>query len=276
MPTETTETTEEQSALTTQEDESLETQENAEAGDIPEDETESGTDETVTFSPRQYEESLGFPAGSLKDCGTEEEALAKIRQMTDDYLNAGIGRVEPTEEPGTPTEKNADAQKQAPNPTTLESLTKKVDELSAVIAAQQKQTAEYQQANEQRALQEINQRLTKEVDSWASPKYGVSGTRSYEQNRALREFRNRVGDFVAGQSASDRACPTIEAVARSCWAHEDAKAFADHVNGKKPGKKSPPPLGTPGNATSPRGKDSPTNIHNAVFKDGRLVNASSL
>jgi hypothetical protein len=278
MPTEITDATVDSSVTKTPESDSVISDDQNVDSEIVESTDPVDITETESYDSRKYEESLGFPAGSLKNCKTEEAALIEIRKLTDAALSAGlgVGTAEESDGPVETTPVDA-APKQAPKPTTIEGLQAEIVKLNSRLDIRDSREAEAHKIASKRAAALIEHRLEAEVDAWASPVFGVKGSRTYAQTRELTKFKDITYDFINGlQTDKGKPVPTIEAVARSCWAYVDPKAFASHVNHKSSKKEDQTPLGTPGSSTSPADKDSPTNIHSAVFRNGRFVSASSL
>ena len=222
--------------------------------------------EQVKFDPSLIEESFGLPAGSLKGAKDEAGAYEVVRSLTDKTLVDGLSSQNVSQETFSEPETHKTA-KPADKPKVDDGTAKPNKELETMRAELAEIKAAFQQqaeATQRQLVAQFDNEFLAEVDSWESPKYGVAGSRNFDQIEAVMELRySRVPLFVAGNSKSGRPLPQAAAIARSCRVHHD--------EGFKPGEKkeqakSQQVLGTPGarRDVSGAGADGPRNIHEAI------------
>lgn len=143
----------------------------------------------------------------------------------------------------------------------LESLRQQLAESQSQIAALHQQV----EAQLAAAQAEVQRRLDREIDSWASPTLGVgrSRTRTLKQTEAAAAFRARVHQLVNAVAQSGGAIPTIEEVARTL------RPFADPAYRPGAAKSADrTPLGSPGtNRDAKGGGEQPRSIHHALAQN---------
>jgi hypothetical protein len=234
---------------------------------------EGATPATGTFNAAQFESDFGLAPGSLAGVTDEAAAIVKVREFTDRALTAGIGfessfvdedsvPAAPAAAPVSTAEQIAAAAKAGTTPGLAE-LQKEVADLKASLA---KQSAD----NEAGLKVQLNKRLAAVVDSWASPKYGVAGHRTYKQTKAFNDFTGQLKELVPGLAKTSQPIPVIETAALRLWSYDDPEGFDAHRKGAKPaeGAAGAAPLGTPGRQTEKGGDLSPHNIHEALYSPG--------
>lgn len=221
------------------------------------------TNETDNFDAESLEVSFGLPPGSLKDVKDQASALAAVRDLTDKTLVAGLGlpasAADDAEQKSEKGGKKPDAAKTKGTPVNeeIEALRAELSEVKGFIVEQTKM-------QKQQLVAEVDRRLDAEVDSWASPKYGVNGSRNYKQTKAYKALRDElVPRYLGGAQTAGVAIPTIEIVARRIRVHDD-DTFTPTVTKKADEKEKP--LGTPGARRDPSGKE-PNNIHEALMRN---------
>jgi len=241
--------------------------------------TTESTPGTDTFDAAQFAADFGLPATEFTEVKDEAAALAKLRDLTDRALTAGIGfsdefvDEEPAPTPAAPASTAAKvaeavAKTGEATPPGFAELQKEVADLKAALS---KQATD----NEVSLKVQLNKRLAAVVDSWASPKYGVSGSRTYKQTKAFNDFTAQLKELVPGLVKTSQPIPVIETAALRLWSYDDPDGFDASRKGKKGGTAAAAvaPLGTPGqqNSKGTAGADAPGNIHEALYSGGRFV-----
>lgn len=207
-----------------------------------------------TFDASEYEQTFGMPAGSLSGVKDADEALSKIRDFTDTSLLRGSASGTPA--PSKPAIKT-ETKTETKGDSTYEALRKELDEVKSAMTKRD-------EAENARTMQDLNGRLNKEIDSWASAKYGVSGKRTYKQTQEYNEVCRLASVHGAGYVSSNSTMPTIESLVRSARAyHDDAYTLSKQP---KP-ETTAVPVGTPG--ASNKKQQAPANIHEALQRSGR-------
>lgn len=220
-----------------------------------------------SFDAAPIEEAFGLPAGTLKDVKDNDSALSAVDEYINKVTVAGIGLPSPLEQaklaapvaaapatpqPGQPAAKPVEGQPQY--------MTRA--DLDAYYA--EKETAQ-QTAQFNAFMGELDRRLDAEIDSWASPQYGVGKQRNVKQIKAHAEVKDMIKTHIAGAVATGQVLPQAEILARRIRRLEDTTYT--------PGKpvQAAAPLGTPGaaKAVTTENKDGPRNIHEAVL--GRKI-----
>lgn len=224
---------------------------------------ESGAAEQTddgAFDAESLEMSFGLPPGSLKDVKDEASALEALKEMTDKTLLAGLGQsFNPAEEKSAAeiaaeNDKAAGKSAEGKKGDETKADTELLNRLKALEAREAKREKELTQDR----LAEVDRRLIAEVDKWASPKYGVSGSRNYNQTKAVKELRDDlIPNYLGGAQASGLGIPTIEIVARRVRVHSD-DTFKPAKKDDKAGS-----LGTPGKSRDGNDSKQPRNIHAA-------------
>lgn len=217
-----------------------------------------------TWDAESLEVSFGLPPGSLRDVKDEASALEAVRTMTDKLLTAGLGFAEPTTETSAETKP---ATKPATKAETKPSGNAELDALRAEVEAlkardQEREAKLIEQQNKQNTAM-LRQRITTKIDSWASPKYGVTGTRNFKQAQAVKEFEEvLLPNFVAGRRASGLS---LDAASLEAYM-EQVRVFQDeNYKPAKKGAAKDAALGTPGASKPPAGSDAPRTIHHALM-----------
>lgn len=221
------------------------------------------------FDAESLEISFGLPPGSLKDVKDEAGVIDAVRTMTDKILAAGVGFTPTSADPevnaakgaAKPAEKKVETKVDDTKPSgnaELDALRAKVDKLESRDAERVQQTQQSMKA-------ELDRRIGAKLDSWASPKYGVSGTRNYAQTKAVREFKETlIPNLLSGRQAAGLPIDsTIEVYMEQLRVFDDT----DYKPTKKAADKSAA-LGTPG-AAKGAGKeaDAPQSIHHALMRN---------
>lgn len=218
----------------------------------------SGNTAAAEFNGNEYEQSFGLPAGTLKDVKDAESALAIIRSHTDKTLLAGDTYVGGATVPAAETTAAKIGAAAAAAPVTggnpeLDALRAEVNELKG--DREKERTA----ANHREVVEQLR-RFESEVDSWASPKYGVTGHRTYDQQRAYRGLMGLGSTHIAGYVATNQASPAPEHVARQVRVFDD-KDYKPTQN------TTAKPVGTPGSGSKAANASAsePRNIHEALM-----------
>jgi len=239
-------------------------------------ETEDASGEE--FSSAALEKQFGFPDGSLKDYKDEKSALEAIQHFTDEALQAGLDlattTAPPTSQPDAETDETAEtdatAGSSATKPTDAALTSQK--ELEQRIARLENSAQQRDQAQFEASKRAVEQRLVSHIDKWKSPKFGVSGNRTYKQKKAVMAFRNTLlNEYVPGLYETKQGIPVVETAADRLLAYDDPDEYVRQRNSKK-GANKRDTLGTPGGSSSAgAGGNSPSNIHEAAFVGGRFV-----
>lgn len=218
-----------------------------------------------SFDAASIEEAFGLPAGTLKDVKDTDSALSAVREYTDKLTVAGLGVESPLGKPAEVPAVPAAKQPGQPAAATAEGdkpqyLTKTdLDKLFAdrEQAQQEKQTTAM--------LAELQRRLDAEVDTWASPKYGVGKQRTVKQIRAKKDLDDLILTHIGGATVTGTTLPVAEVLARRIRLLDD-ETYKPTVAGA-----AVVPLGTPGaaKAVTTENKEGPRNIHEAVL--GRRI-----
>jgi hypothetical protein len=219
----------------------------------------------AVFDAAKVESQYGLPPGSLKDYQSEDEAIAAIRQAIDqEFLRSTMQPLVDTQPAPIPNAPPAgqqqasqtDGQKAAAD--SLAALTQKVESLEAQLKQSSK-------AQLEATKQEVVRVASETIDSWNSPKYGTSKTRTFAQAKELKELLQYVKTHTETMQASGKQIPKTKELLDLVRLWHDP----DH----KPGQAQQPagqPLGQPGNlsaaATNGAG---PKNIHEAVIGSWR-------
>lgn len=223
--------------------------------------TESSADDAqADFDAESLEISFGLPPGSLKDVKDADSAFEAVRTMTDKILTAGVGFAPPADE--KPAEKKAapkaDEKPGSGGNAEIDALRAELAEVKGIVAQQTAQAQRQESAD-------VERRVRSKIDSWASPKYGVTGTRNWRQTRAVQEFVDvLLPNMVAGRRAAGLAVSTKDVEAYM----EQLRVFDDDTY--KPTKKAADKqtLGTPGATKgAAEQKVAPGNIHQALMKN---------
>lgn len=221
----------------------------------------------AAFNAESLELSFGLPPGSLKDVKDEASALEAVRNFTDKVLTAGLAvgtNTRVSDEPVTsdtavskkqPAEKKEGEQKSA--------ASAELDAMRAELAEVKGYLAEQQRQHQNQLLAEVDRRLAAEVDSWESAKFGVTGSRNYNQTKAFKQLRDElIPNYLGGAQATGLSIPTIEVVARNVRVHTD--------DTYKPGQNkadTSQAMGTPGTRKEANDKAAPKNIHEALLRN---------
>jgi hypothetical protein len=225
------------------------------------------TEQVADFNPADLESAYGLPPGFLSDAKDESDAIAAVRQFTDRTLTAGIGLEQYVFGEQPPAVETPVPQPPA-LPTTAEKLSAKeaakTEEASelAQLKSQMKALTDHivgqTKMQHEQVKAELRRRMTSKVDSWNSPKYGSSKSRSYKQQRAVNEFEQMVMTSVAGLQQFGQPVPTIEVIMERLHLYDDPEA--------KPAKSAEKqaPVGTPGTRNKATGQDVPRSIHHAL------------
>lgn len=222
------------------------------------DEQQSGAEAAEEFNLAEFEASFGLAEGALLERGAKDEdsAYDALRAYVNSTLT--LGSQPPQQKPET----KAKAEK-TENTSPAEDKDSEITKLRAELT----DIKSYMQAQQQQAtsgmIQELNNRIYKEVDSWSSPKYGTSKSRNYKQSKALNELIDMVQPHAMGVQLSGKAPPTVEKALRAIrpFHDEDFKPPTRNNAGAV--------LGTPGAAKKPPATDGlPRSIHEAL--QGRM------
>lgn len=212
-----------------------------------------------SFDAASIEEAFGLPAGTLKDVKDNDSALSAVREYTDKLTVAGIGVESPL---GKPAE--APAAKQAGQPAAPPAEGDKPQYLTKAdidkLFADRDKAQQTQQTGAM--LTELDRRLEAEINSWASPKYGVGKQRTFKQVKAFNDLKDMIVTHIAGAATTGQQLPIGEVLARRVRLLDD-ETYKPTVAGA-----AAVPLGTPGaaKAVTDANKDGPRNIHEAVMK----------
>lgn len=209
------------------------------------------------FDSESLEISFGLPPGSLEDVKDEASALKMLRDHADQTLLAGlVGEQTAAAPPVSPIAPAPPAKSKDVVADTLDgepAMLQRIAALEAKLEDREKQFLSQQ-------LADIERRLMVEVDSWTSPKYGVTGTRSYNQTKAMRELvYELIPNYARGARSGGVQLPEPEVIARRIRVHTDesykpSARKADANTG-----------GTPGQRREPAGSKQPRSIHERVF-----------
>ena len=216
------------------------------------------TTETGEFDAAAVEAAFGLPAGTLADATDQASALEAVREFTDKALLAGLNFDPNADKVVTPkatdaTTTIAEANKTSGGNAEIDALRAKVESLESKLTSQEK-------AEQARLEAELDRRFKERVDSWASPKYGVTGSRNYKQTKALNDLTQLVKTQVAGAESLKLPRTTIEILA------DRARLFDDETYPPAAPKKSSDALGTPGARKDGNGPNTgPANIHQALM-----------
>lgn len=242
----------------------------------------TGDATTGEFNPSDLAAEYGIPEEVLKDVKDEDSAVLKIREYTDNLLKASLeaeDEAEPVVDPAAPRVapvQDSVAAKLAANQG--KEAPKTDDEVAALkkrLDAYEQREAWREEAQFAAAQKSVEQRLAARVDSWASPKYGVTGSRDYKQTKAFKEFKQSLLDeFAPSILKKEGAVPTVEVVAERLRSWHDPEGFDSARQGKKSDTKATP-LGTPGQQLSSADAEAPRNIHEAYLSGGRFVKIKS-
>lgn len=215
--------------------------------------------ETDEFNPSEYEQTFGLPAGTLKDATDAESALAAVREYADRTLTAGLGfdfqgqqKPAETKAAAKGAEDKSDGEKGSGNA--------ELDALRAELVEVKGMLQQNAQAQQQRMEQELERRISAEIDSWDSPKYGKSQSRNFNQTKADKEIRELMVTHITGLHAHGQPAPEVEKLLRQ------VRAFHDSDYSPAAPKQKQAPLGTP-NAAAKQAQagNAPRNIHEALM-----------
>jgi len=207
------------------------------------------------FDSESLELSFGLPPGSLKDVKDEASALEMLRSHTDQTLLKGL-RIEPEQSQAefpaiTKPAQGKDSAEGTPDGEPA--MLKRIAALESKLEDREKQFQAQQ-------LADIERRLMSEVDSWASPKYGVTGSRTYNQTKAVRELVfELIPNYARGARSEGSQLPEPETIARRLRVHTDETY--------KPSKRKADSgtSGTPGQRREPAESKQARSIHDRVF-----------
>ena len=222
-----------------------------------------GGGEGDAFDASSYEESFGLPAGTLDGVGNAESALESIREYTDKTLTAGLlsdAKIDPAvvvdETPPVGAAETPAATGKLATSKNLE-----LDALRADLAEVKEKLVTRENNDHNAQVVEINRRVDSEIDDWASPKYGTSKSRNFNQAKSVKELQELVQTHIAGSQAQGKAPPIVEQLLRQ------VRTFHDDEYKPSPVKKNGEAvLGSPGTGSrSTKGDDGPKNIHEALM-----------
>lgn len=224
---------------------------------------DSATTETDSgdFNPAEWEAQFGLEEGSLKDCKSVEEVLQAVAEAADKTILAGLtaptNEANPSDFPKTEPEKPATPAQSGTQ--TQSSGNAEIDALKQQLGLIQQEIRQSREVAEKAILAESERRLNKEIDSWASAKYGVGKNRNSKQYRAYQALVNEMRTYVAGRAALGQSIPDVEIIARQVRAfHDDTfKPTALKLNKQAP-------LGTPGTSKEHKGDKGPKNIYEVI------------
>lgn len=209
------------------------------------------------FNAAEWEAQLGYEEGAFKDCKSVEDVLKVAAESADKTILAGLtapaAEAEPTPFP------TIDTSKPETPPVTAPAATgnAEIDALKQRLGLMEAEIKQAKEISQKAILAEQERRLLKEVDSWASPKYGVGKNRNSNQYRAFQAFVGEMRTYIAGRAAMGQDIPDIEVVARR------VRAFHEGVLPKTPKGKTVP-LGTPGTSKADKGDKGPKNIYDVI------------
>lgn len=220
---------------------------------------DSSTSDDV-FDASSYEESFGLPADTLKGVEDAESALKVIREYTDKTLTAGllsdaVGDKVAAEnvEAGKKLDALGAELKASKNPE-LDVLRAELSDIKESLAVRDKRDFAMQSA-------EIDSRVDLEIDAWASPKYGTSKSRNFNQAKAMKGLQELVKTHIIGLRAEDKQPPVVEKLLRQVRAFDD-----DEYKPAPANKNSDAVLGSPGTGSrSAKSDGEPANIHEALM-----------
>lgn len=232
-------------------------------------ESQTDTNETPTedaseaaeFDAAEWETQYGFEPGALADCKSAEEAIATIAEAADKTILAGLTSKPAAEADGSPfTQTKPDGKDE---PGSGKTGNAEIDALKAELNLIKSEIGQSKAAAEQAQLQQLEQRLDREIDKWASPKYGTGKNRNSKQYRQYQGFRDEMRSYVAGKIAMGKAVSNddLEAIARQVRVfHDDTyKPTAQKL------AENQQPLGKPGTSTDMRpGDKQPKNIYEVI------------
>ena len=222
--------------------------------------TETADETPAEFNPATLEATFGMPAGSLKDCKDQSEALDEIREYTDKVLIAGMGL-----EHTTGNVQKANETKATKAETKATGGNAELDALRAELVEVKQSIAKQTEAQEARVLAELDTRISSTIDSWKSPKYGVGKNRNFKQVKATRDLRQLLVTHVAGLQATGEPVVGVEMLLQRVRAFDD-----ETFDPKKAGGATAHVLGTPGVGKDGLAKGGtndklPRSIHHALM-----------
>lgn len=219
---------------------------------------------TEEFSAAEWETQFGLDAGSLKDCTSVEDVLKAVAETADKTILAGLTAAPAAEADASPFSGQQPAPKN--DPTSGKTGNAELDALKQELGLLREEIIQSKKSAETAQLSTLSTRLDKEIDGWASPKYGVGTNRNSKQYREYKALREEMRTYVAGQIAMGRAVSTdeLETIARRVRVFHD-----DTYKPTKPTSKQTP-LGTPGTTKDARASvPEARNIHDLVLRSGK-------
>jgi len=138
-----------------------------------------------------------------------------------------------------------------------------LDALRAEFVEVKEKLVAREQADYKQRAADLDRRVDKEIDSWASPKYGTTKSRNFKQAQSILELRGSVTTYVKGANVEGKPVSPddVEKMLRQ------VRVFHDDTYKPTPASKNgDASLGSPGTGSRSVKKDDdgPKNIHEAL------------